>query len=369
MRLTALAVLEGKRVGWFSPTYKMLAEVWRELKNALGPAASRVSEQEHRLEMPNGGIVDMWSLDSPDTARGRKYHRVIVDEAAQVAGLADAWQQVIRPTLTDYAGDAWFFSTPRGLNFFHALYQRGQDPAQTDWASWRAPTIENPYISPAEIEAAKRDSPEQTSAQEFDAQFLADGTSVFRHVEAASTGRWHDRAESGRAYIVGCDWGQTADFTVFSVLDVTLLPFEQVHLERSNQVDYLVQSARLQILSEKFRPQLIVAESNSIGRVVIELLRQRNLPVWSYETTNATKAAAVQALQLAFDERWLRILEDPTQKGELMAFTSERLPSGMLRYGAPEGMHDDTVIALALAWVGACAGEQRPIARSFAVEA
>ncbi len=28
----------------------------------------------------------------------------------------------------------------------------------------------------------------------------------------------------------------------------------------------------------------------------------------------------------------------------------ERLPSGLLRYGAPEGMHDDMVMSLALAW-------------------
>jgi len=36
--------------------------------------------------------------------------------------------------------------------------------------------------------------------------------------------------------------------------------------------------------------------------------------------------------------------------GELQAYQAERLPSGMLRYSAPEGLHDDTVMALALAW-------------------
>ena len=30
----------------------------------------------------------------------------------------------------------------------------------------------------------------------------------------------------------------------------------------------------------------------------------------------------------------------------------QRLPSGMMRYSAPDGMHDDTVMALALAWQG-----------------
>ena len=44
--------------------------------------------------------------------------------------------------------------------------------------------------------------------------------------------------------------------------------------------------------------------------------------------------------------------------GELLAFQAERLPSGLMRYSAPEGMHDDCVISLALAWHGALAPTQ-----------
>ncbi len=39
--------------------------------------------------------------------------------------------------------------------------------------------------------------------------------------------------------------------------------------------------------------------------------------------------------------------------GELQAYEMERLPSGLLRYGAPEDIHDDFVMSLALAWWGA----------------
>jgi len=46
----------------------------------------------------------------------------------------------------------------------------------------------------------------------------------------------------------------------------------------------------------------------------------------------------------------LAILDDPVLVGELQAYDMQRLPSGMVRYGAPEGMHDDTVMSLALAW-------------------
>jgi len=43
----------------------------------------------------------------------------------------------------------------------------------------------------------------------------------------------------------------------------------------------------------------------------------------------------------------------------LQAYEAERLPSGMLRYSAPEGYHDDCVMALALAWHGA--SERPPV--------
>ena len=75
-------------VGWFSPTYKMLLEVWRDLKRLLQPITLRSSIQERRIELFTGGVVELWSLDNPDVARGRKYRRIIVDEAALVKDLA-----------------------------------------------------------------------------------------------------------------------------------------------------------------------------------------------------------------------------------------------------------------------------------------
>jgi len=33
-----------------------------------------------------------------------------------IPNLREAWQQSIRPTLTDLLGAAWFLSTPKGMN-------------------------------------------------------------------------------------------------------------------------------------------------------------------------------------------------------------------------------------------------------------
>ena len=80
---------------------------------------------------------------------------------------------------------------------------------------------------------------------------------------------------------------------------------------------------------------------------------RRALPMQPWLATNATKAAAIQALSLAIENGDVALLEDQVQRSELLAYEAERMPSGLLRYGAPQGQHDDTVIALALAWVGA----------------
>ena len=90
-----------------------------------------------------------------------------------------------------------------------------------------------------------------------------------------------------------------------------------------------------------------------MGTPIIEDLQRAGLPVYPFTTTNATKAAIIDALSLAFERGTLTILPDEVLVGELQAYTSERLPSGLTRYSAPQGMHDDTVIALALAnWFG-----------------
>ena len=77
------------------------------------------------------------------------------------------------------------------------------------------------------------------------------------------------------------------------------------------------------------------------------------ISVMGYQFTNATKAVAVEALALAFERGEIAIPDDPVLINELLAFEGNRLPSGMVRYEAPPGAHDDCVMALALAWQAA----------------
>ncbi len=360
--------LAGYPTAFFLPNYQMMTEVWRATKQVLRPVIARSSASEHRLELITGGVIDMWSLQNADSIRGRKYKRVIIDEAAMVPNLGDAWQQVIRPTLTDYAGDAFFMSTPKGRNFFWECYQRGQDPLQSEWMSWQMPTTANPFINPAEVDAARRELPELVFAQEYLAAPMLDTGSLFRQVRAAARAEAHSDADgrprpvTGHSYVFGVDWGRQNDYTVISVVDTTTLA--QVYLDRFQQVDYALQRGRLASLAAIFQPTVIVAEANNMGGPLVEDLRQ-SLPVQPFWTSNSTKKEIIDDLALGFEQGTFTILNDAIQVGELLQFEQTRLPSGLWRYAAAGGGHDDCVIALALSKYAAAHGAAQLVDNPF----
>lgn len=343
--------LEGMPVAYFAPTYKMMSDFWRDTVRTVRPIVTRSNAAEHRLELVTGGVIDMWSLDSPDVARGRKYARAIVDEAAMIAALTDAWQSVIRPTLADYEGDAWFLSTPRGMNFFRTIFGYGQDESMPEWASWQMPTSANPYIKPSEIAAMRRELPERRFAQEVEAVFLEDGGGVFRRVTAALRATPQDEPQEGHQYVMGVDLARRMDYTVLSVIDMTTR--EQVYLDRFNQIDWSLQVGRITAAAQRFGVVQVLVDQTGVGDPIVEQLR-RDLPgVVGFLFSNSSKAQIVEGLALALERGELAILDDPVQTAELQAYESERLPSGLVRYNAPDGLHDDTVMALALSWQGA----------------
>lgn len=344
--------LDGYPVGWFAPSYRMLTEVWNELRFRLAPAASRTNSTERRIELYTGGLIEMWTADDPDAGRSRKYKHVIVDEAGLIRHLETLWNDAIAPTLIDLEGSADFYGTPKGRNYFWQLWQLSQsgDPR---WFGITMPSSANPHLPPGEIpqsveDALSRNIPERTYRQEYRAEFLEDGGGVIRHVRRAVADCLQDGPKPGSQYVMGVDWGKHEDFTVIFVIDSR--DGSVSAYDRFNQIDYQYQLGRLRALADRFRPHQILAERNSMGEPLIEQLQRDGYPVQGFTTTNATKANIIEGLALAFERQEITIPDDQILIAELEAFESERLPSGQVRYQAPPGMHDDTVMSLALAW-------------------
>jgi len=340
------AAINGGRAWWVSPSYKMGAVGWRPISRLAGDMpAVNVKYGERLVTFPSGGTVQVRSADDPDSLRGEGLDYCVMDECAFMN--QRTWTEAIRPALSDRKGKALFISTPKGRNWFYRLHQRGQE-GNEQWQAFNFPTRTNPHIPSDEIEAARQDLPERIFAQEYEAAFLDDAGGVFRRVlDAVNDGEVLD-VEDER-FTIGCDWGRQNDATVFAV--VGLRSGELIELDRMTQTDYQTQVTRLEALWQRYGKNTdIIAETNAMGGPIVEALQNAGLPVTPFTTTNNSKAQIIDGLALAFERGEIHIPRDPVLIGELQAFESKRLASGATRYSAPDGMHDDTVMALALAW-------------------
>lgn len=173
--LSIKPALEKKFVGYWTPTYKDVSKVWDEIKFILHPIIKRKDEQLKQIKLITGGQIDFWSMEDPNNGRGFSYHRVIIDEGEKARHLKEAWNQVIRPTLTDYIGDAWILSTPQfGQTYFKELALNKLRKGFEDWNSWTKTSYDNPHLSKAEIDSARKQLDDLT----FRCEFMAEDVDV-----------------------------------------------------------------------------------------------------------------------------------------------------------------------------------------------
>jgi len=344
---TALAKLDvmitandGGAAWWVLPTLPMAQAVWDDLTALVGQDA-QIDRSNKQILFPNGGVIAIKSAYEPDRLRGAGLDSVVIDEAAYCD---EAVWAALRPSLSDRQGRALLLSTPRGRNWFWRLYQKGADPLEPDWVAWRMPTEANPFIPLAEIQTARQDLPMRQFSQEYRAAFLEDYGSVFRNVRACLR---PPAKKLNEPICFGVDWGRVNDYTAVVVLGMESR--QVLAVDRFNQINWSVQRGRLLRLAKRWQPKLILAESNSIGGVNIEALREAGLPVQAFTTTHSSKNRLIDALTLAIENQAVGLIDDAVLLNELHAYTIERLPGGDFRYTAPAGGHDDTVIALALA--------------------
>lgn len=182
---TTLAVLEmiacayakgGRRVAYFATTFDQARNIaWVQLKEATRAVWVK-PPNESRLELSiktqDGGIseLSLRGFENIETARGQQWDFLVIDEVASLKNWDYAWEAILEPALAFRKGKALFISTPRGFNFFHEMYLKGQEKNDY-WKSWRFTTYDNPYFPQERIEQAKKTSTVDHFAQEYLADF------------------------------------------------------------------------------------------------------------------------------------------------------------------------------------------------------
>jgi len=332
---------------WLAPIYSQSKMAFRKLISAAkkgngNGAMKSLSHSELRIEFINEAVIEFKSADNPDTLRGEGLKRVVIDEAARVKKAI--FEEVIRPAISDTQGRVLFISTPKGKNWFYDLWTRGQDPLNKDFQSWKYPTSDNPKVPDDDIEQAKQSLPIDVFKQEYLAEFLEDVAGVFRNVKKCMDTQRSEPIKD-KSYYGGLDLARLTDFTVLTILDGD---GNQVFFDRFNIIDWAVQKQRIIATCNKYNAKLLI-DATGIGDPIFDDLRRSGLKVEGYKFTQESKKKLIESLMLAFEQERIKILNEPVQLNEIGIFEYRIGQSGTVHYSAPEGYHDDCVIALALA--------------------
>lgn len=142
--------------------------IWDEIRDRLDDLGWKYKERvtKQRFLFSRGRYIQVLGAEKIRRVRGKKYLRVYMDEVAfYTLKLRDIWRAV-RPTLADYKGGAIIATTPNGKGTdAYDFYLEALKKSDWKYFYWR--TIDNPYIDPEEVEAARRELDPKSFNQEY----------------------------------------------------------------------------------------------------------------------------------------------------------------------------------------------------------
>jgi len=340
--------LDGRTVMYAAPVGKQTDAYWNKCKHYLADGIRRdfIHKDETRRILKLGSAeISCQTAHNADTLRSGNADLLIFDEWAYMD--YDAWDKVGSPMLLDNNGDAIFISTPNRRNHHFTMFQRGL--SGEGWESFLFPSTENPYLSKEAFGLLISDMTEDSYRQEILAEFLEGTGVVFRnllaclHAPLDTTPKQHH----GHMIVAGVDWAKQQDYTCISIGCVDCK--QEVARDRMNQIDYHLQWKFIDNMIREWQVNIALVELNSIGDPGLEALTRAGLPVIGFETTASSKPPLVENMALCFERTEWQFQQDPVWTGELEAYERKVSPiTGRSSYSAPEGMHDDTVVARAL---------------------
>ena len=334
------------KILWVSPVYSQTDKVQKELMQAIGGSGivKSCNYSSNEIQLQNGSQILFRSAERYDNIRGLTMDYGVIDEAAFCKD--EAWTEAIRPVFMVRGKKVLFISTPKGKNFFYDLFQLGQSTDNPNYAAYTGTSYETPYIDSSEITDAKRTLPSAVFEQEYLAKFIDSGGEVFQNLDKNCFDAWSN--PNGKVYC-GIDLGKQEDYTVATFIDSQ---GRVVDIYRANAQEWTTMTQEIITRARKWNATLMV-EVNSIGDVIFEQLKKQWTDTHPFVTTSKSKNEIIEGLILDMNNEVIRMPSRglfPHLWDELTVFTYEYNPkTRSLRYGHPNGLHDDTVMSLAIA--------------------
>lgn len=333
---TITEALAGNINAYITPTYSLAKVFFDEIAKIIPNEVATANKSDLVFKFVTGGEIRFFTGERLDNLRGLKFHNVIIDEASYITHLEDAWNNAIRPTLTDFQGRALFISTPRGKDFFYRLYLRN---GEKDFESFKYSTYDNPFINNQEIDDAKASLPKAVFEQEYLANPMENAANPFGMDFIRANVQKLSRNEP---VCYGIDLAKSYDYSVIIGLDIN---GAVCHYDRF-QADWAITKSKINQLANV--PKVI--DATGVGDPIVEELQRYDYMIEGFKFTSTSKQQLIEGLVLAIQQGLIKYPEG-TIVDELSLFEYVYTKKGV-RYSAPEGMHDDAVCSLALAWRG-----------------
>ena len=348
--IEALKCPPGSAVLYVSPTMGQSRQIIWDLLLDLGReviTSSHVNNLD--ITMINGARIYVRGADRPDTLRGVSLTFAVLDEVADIK--PEAWEQVIRASLSDKKGRAMFIGTPKGRNWFYDLFKLGQAEDDADWKSWHFTTKDNPLIDPTEIESAKKTLSSFAFKQEYLASFDNAGSNIFReewlkYGEEPNTGSYFiavDLAGFEEVAKQAANAKKRLDESAIAIVKVTEDGKWFVKEIEHGRWDVRETAAKILMKIRDYRPLSVGIERGSLKNAVLpylsDLMRKNNVYAHIIDLTHGNRKKAdriIWSLQGRFEHGRIVLNQDE----DWDSFTDQ-----LLMFPA-QGVHDDLPDAL-----------------------
>lgn len=240
------------------------------------------------------------------------------------------------------------------MGFFFETYQMGYlDKYKGKITSYDLCKFDTSALLPADtLELYRQMLPKNMYTTEYLGEFLDSESIVFGNIKECVG----NNGDYNELYI-GIDWGSGtgSDNTVITALtEHNEMVFQLAFNNKSTlqQIDYIVEY--LEGYGNKVKH--IVAECNGLGKPLCDNLKAKikdsklsKVLITEWSTTNANKIELINKLQVAFEQKKIKILKDESLISELSMFEAKINLKGTVQYGAPAGANDDRVMSLLFA--------------------
>lgn len=336
---------------YFLPTYSQAKKViwdnidndgFRMLDHIPKELIKNTNATELKIELVNGSIIQLIGADEfKKSGVGTNPIGVVFSEFSLTD--QEAWKYV-SPILAVNKGWAIFNFTPRGQNHAFQLINTNSD--NPNWFIEVLTNNETNVLTEDELNEERKNNPADFIDQEYFCKFIEGAGSFFKNIRD-NVYTADDQVEPSHSYQIGVDLAKTMDYTVITPFDLNT--FRAKKQDRFNKIDYVLQKAKIENTYLRYNKGLINIDSTGVGEPIYDDLCQKGLRVFPYKFNETSRRDLLVNLQLLLEQNKIKIPDEETLINELQSFRYEISERGRTKIKVPDGVHDDTVMSLALA--------------------